>query len=166
MESESTPSSNGPEASEQLLAVERARALVYTRYPVLGPWYPPLFGTWAAAFVAAYALPRWYGLAALGVLLLAGGAVLRWYVGKRGVMPGLRGAPRFIRRRMMAFGLGYSVVVAAIVATYVLIGWRAASILGFVTMTVLVAAYEAAYADAARRDEAALGIEPAAGAPA
>ena len=156
-------SNSGHMAGEQLRAVEQAKALVYTRYPPLTRWYPVVVGVWAAAFVASYAAPTWLSIVLLIGLVAAGGAATRWYVAKRGVMPSLRGAPPAIKREMTAFFIGYGVVIISVVGAYLLVGWRVASMLAFTMFTVLVAVYEARYAGAARRDEAALGIEPAVG---
>jgi len=157
---------SGRLAGDQLRAVEQARAMVYTRYPPLGRWYPVLAGGWAAGFVASYAAPTWLSIMLLFGLLAVGGAGIRWYIGKRGVMPNLRGAPPAIKREMTVFFVGYVVVIAAVVAAYLLVDWWVASILAFSMFTALVAVYETRYAGAARRDEAALGIDPVAGGPA
>lgn len=171
MEPESAPplnlgSNSGHLASEQLRAVEQAQALVYTRYPPLSRWYPAIVGCWAAAFVASYAAPTWLSIVLLVGLIAAGGAGIRWYIGKRGVTPNLRGAPPAIKREMAVFFLGYAAVIASVLAAYQLVGWWVASILAFTMFTVLVAVYEHRYPSAARRDEAALGIDPVVGGPA
>ena len=168
MESESSPlidpgSNSRHLASEQLQAVEQAKALVYTRYPPLNRWYPAIIGCWAAAFVASFAAPTWLSTVLMFGLLVAGGAGMRWYIGKRGVMPSLRGAPPAIKREMSVFFVSYAVAVTSVVAVYQLLGWWVASMLAFTTFAVLVAVYEHRYANAARRDEAALGIDPVGG---
>lgn len=156
---------SGHVAGEQLRAVERAQALVYTRYPPLSRWYPAIVGCWAAAFVASYAAPTWLSVVLLIGLIAAGGAGIRWYIAKRGVTPSLRGAPPAIKREMTLFFVGYAVVITSVAVSYRLVGWRVASILAFTMFTVLVAVYETRYASAARCDEAALGIDPVNGRP-
>ena len=157
---------SGRLANEQLRAVEQARAMVYTRYPPLGRWYPVLAGGWAAGFVASYTAPTWLSIMLLFGLLAVGGAGIRWYIAKRGVMPNLRGAPPAIKREMTVFFVGYAVVIAVVAAVYLLVDWWVASILAFTMFTALVAVYEKRYAGAASRDVAALGIDPVAGGPA
>lgn len=152
-------------AGEQLRAVEQAQALVYTRYPLLSRWYPAIVGCWAAAFVASYAAPTWMPIVLLSGLIAAGGAGIRWYIAKRGVTPSLRGAPPAIKREMTVFFFGYAVVITLVVVAYQLVDWWLASILAFTMFTVFVAVYETRYASAARRDEAALGIDPVLGGP-
>lgn len=159
MESESDrPSTTSATAAHQLTALSQAQLVTHTRYPVLGPWYPPTFAGVAAIFVAAYAAPLWLTIPIWFVVLAAIGAGTRWYLDKRGVFPSARSAPGAIRREMTVFFIGYGASIIAIVAIYAAVSWWAAALTTFVLFTVLITVYEARYLRAARRLEAEAGI--------
>ncbi|MEZ5375753.1 MAG: hypothetical protein R2733_04515 [Acidimicrobiales bacterium] len=153
MESEAAPT-----PLTQLDDLRKAQVLAHTRYPKLGPWYPPLFGAAAAGWVAAYALPVWGSLLVWVVLGSTAGALMRWYVAKRGAAPNPMQAPAPIKHEMVIYLVGLTILIGAILAAYLAIGWWAGALVAFVGFTIGIAVYERRYAEAAHRAEVEAGI--------
>lgn len=160
MESEYGDSESRPDdaAQDHLDALRRAELLTHTRYPKLGPWYPPSFGLLAAVFVAGYAAPLWLGLLIWIATAAIAGFGLGWYVRRRGVMPSMRRAPGAIRREAAIFFTGYLLAIFVICVFLMTVAWWAASIAAFVLMAALVGWYEARFHATARQLEAEAGI--------
>ncbi len=153
MESEAAPS-----PSEQLTDLKRAEVLAHTRYPKLGAWYPPLFGAAAAAWVAAYPLPIWGSLIVWVVIGTVAGTLVQKYIAKRGTAPDPKQAPAPIKREMKIFLAVYSMVIGAIVFSYLAVSWWSASALAFVAFTIGLTIYERRFATAAHQAEVEAGI--------
>lgn len=140
------------ESHELLAEAERAAAAPYIDYPPTPRWYPPAVGVWAAAMLLAVV-----GLedrpAVSGPVVLALVALelwfFSWYRRYRKTWPSMRHAPDEIARAMRRFYQWLVVVVAVCAAVYFLAGLLPAVVAVFLTVTVGLARYEQAYADAA-----------------
>ncbi len=151
-----------PDPTEAAAAARRAQVLVHTRYPSAGRWYPPAAGLWAAAFIAAYALPSIAFVAAAVALVGLAGAWAGYYVNKRGVHPSMSTAPTAIKRAFLGLLAIYAVGVALTYVVFQHVGWWAGALVGGIGFGLIVWDYERRYAIAARRAEAEAGVEPAA----
>ncbi|CAN5605608.1 hypothetical protein BH24ACT15_BH24ACT15_16770 [soil metagenome] len=157
MESEPAASaSSRNSAANQLKALHDAQLSIYTRYPTVSRWYPPIFGLLAAAMVVAFATPPWLTVVLWVVVMCVAGIGVQWYLDTRGVIPSGR-APPAIRREMRLFYVGYCLSIAGVIACYLLVSWWAAALLAFVIFTALITVYEARYARAAEQVASAAG---------
>lgn len=138
--------------------LRRAHILTYTRYPKLGPWYPPLFGALVGLWVCCLGLGRWWfliGGTLIDVVVVAGVAA---YTRRRGVMPRVQDAPVALRRAMGRFLLTLLALALVTTAAYRLLSWPVAAVLAFVALTALVADYERRFARIAAQVERDSGL--------
>jgi hypothetical protein len=134
-----------------LREADRAEAVPWTDYPPTPRWYPPAVGLWAALLTLAFAELDDLRLPAVLALIAIELGFVRWYVRYRnGVMP-TGPAPREFRGAIALFVAGAAVIVAGTAALATLLSPWAGAGLALVTTTALLAWYERAYADAARR---------------
>jgi len=140
------------EIRQALRDADRAEAAPWTDYPRTPRWYPPAVGAWAAVLTLAFTELddglRWLAIAGLIGSELT---FVRWYVRQRkSVMPTGR-PPREFRGAITGFVTGAAGVVLGAAALVTLVGSWAAAGFAFVATTAIIAWYERAYADAARR---------------
>jgi len=145
-------------ARDALREAERAAAAPFVDYPATPLWYSPAVGAWFTALAAIvwYRPDTKYAIPAIVVLIALVGAFVSWHTRVRGTMPTLTGAPRELRGPMLSYGVGV-VVIAAIVIPMGMWEPTAGVIVTFVLVTVGIAAYEGAYARAARAVRKRLG---------
>ena len=146
------------ELRDSLRQADRAEAAPWTDYPPTPRWYPIATGLWAAALTLAFTALE-DGLRLLVLLALIGAelAFVRWYVRYRGGVMPTGPAPREFRRAIALFVLGAAAVVGGAALLVAGVGPWAAAGYTLVTTTVVIAWYEHAYADAARRARERLG---------
>lgn len=139
------------EIRQVLHEAERAEAAPWTDYPPTPRWYPPATGLWAAGLAATFGGldDTTRSLAILGLVLLEA-LFLTWYTRYRGGMWPTGRPPREFRPAIAWFLLGLAVIAGAALALAT-VSLVAAVVLVAVAVTLLVARYEQAYADAARR---------------
>ena len=140
------------EIRDSLRQADRSEAAPWIDYPPTPRWYPIATGVWAAALTVAFTALE-DGLRLLVLLALIGAelAFVRWYVRYRGGVMPTGPAPREFRRAITLFGLGAVTVVGGAYLLIVTVSpWVAAGYVLVSTMAV-IAWYEHAYADAARR---------------
>jgi hypothetical protein len=133
---------------------DRAEAAPWTDYPPTPRWYPPAVGVWAALLTLVFTGfddHHSLRLGAIMALIAVELGFVRWYVRYRnGVMP-TGPAPREFRGAIVRFVAGAAVIVSGAAAlAAVVAAWLAAGF-ALIATTVLLAWYERAYADAARR---------------
>lgn len=145
-------------AAAALDELRRSQITPYTRYPRLGPWYPPVCGAVAALWVVFLGLGGlWLSLGGMALnLVTIGGAVA--YTRRRGANPRLQDAPPEIRKAMAAFFLGLAACVGFVIVAYRAVSWVGGAVVAFVAFTALIAVYEQVYARAAQRAERASGL--------
>jgi hypothetical protein len=140
------------EVREVLREADRAEAAPWTDYPPTPRWYPPAVGVWAALITLALtSLESEIRLPAVLALIAVELGFVRWYVRyRKGVMP-TGPAPREFRHAIFAFvGGAAAVVLGAVVLATQVDAWVAAAFV-LVVVPGVIAWYEHAYADAARR---------------
>ncbi|WP_182354657.1 hypothetical protein [Flaviflexus huanghaiensis] len=140
--------------ADELRELERSEAAPYINQPSAPFWLAPVFGSWFAAYVAAFAL--WnvsIGLFILSMVALS--AVIGLFVGSLVrqydtlPMPGRGNPPPEIRREYRVYGSG-----AALIGGLVVVGWRFAGLglavaLAFVLVSVGYHVYVRRYENAA-----------------
>ncbi|QRY63358.1 hypothetical protein JVX90_03750 [Gordonia sp. PDNC005] len=138
-------------ARDALREAERAAAAPFVDYPPTPPWYSPAVGAWFTCLAAIvwYRPDTKFAIPAMIVLIALVGAFVAWHTRVRGTMPTLTGAPRELRGPMLAYAAGV-VVIAAVVIPLGMWEPLAGVLATFVLVTAGIAAYEAAYARAAR----------------
>ena len=139
------------EIRQVLHEAERAEAAPWTDYPPTPRWYPPATGLWATLLTAVFggldgSTRSLFVLALVAVELV----FIRWYTRYRGGMWPTGRPPREFRPAIAWFLLGLAVITGAALALAT-VSLVAAVVLVAVAVTLLVARYEQAYADAARR---------------
>lgn len=140
------------EIREALRDADRAEAAPWTDYPPTPRWYPPAVGVWAALLTLAFGLLGDVArMVAILVLVAVEVTFLAWYIRYRGGVMPTGPAPREFRRAIWLF-VGALVLVVALTAAVALATspWLGAAV-ALVTVTAVVAWYEQAYAEAARR---------------
>ncbi|HEY0952025.1 hypothetical protein [Nocardioides sp.] len=139
------------EIRQALREAERAEAAPWTDYPPTPRWYPPATGLWAAGLTAVLGgldgLLHSLGVLSLVILELA---FLRWYTRYRGGMWPTGRPPREFRSAIAWFLVALALIAGAALALAT-VSLVAAVGLVAVSVTLVVARYEQAYADAARR---------------
>lgn len=139
------------EIRDTLRGAERAEAAPWTDYPPTPRWYPPATGIWAGALTLTFGglddLTR--SLAILGLVGVEV-AFIRWYTAYRGGMWPTGRPPREFRPAIAWFLTGLAVIAAGALALAI-VSLGAAALWVVVAVTLLVARYERAYAEAARR---------------
>ena len=135
-----------------LRQADRAEAAPWTDYPPTPRWYPVAVGAWAALLTLAFTeLGRDLRIPAVLALIAVEVGFLRWYVRYRGgVMPSGR-APREFRRAILGFVAGATAVVLAIFGLVGAVGGWVGAAGALLLVPVVIAWYERAYAEAARR---------------
>jgi len=139
------------EVRQALREAERAEAAPWTDYPPTPRWYPPATGLWGAGLTAAFgALDG--ATRSLGLLALVAAEVvfIRWYTRYRGGMWPTGRPPREFRPAIAWLLAALAVIAGAALALATVSLWAAVALVA-VAVTLLVARYEQAYADAARR---------------
>ena len=145
-------------AAAALDELRRSQIAAFTRYPRLGPWYPPVCGLVAGLWVTFLGLgSHWLAIGGL-VLNLVTILGARAYTRRRGVAPRLGQAPPAIRRAMTWFVVTLAAVIGVVVVVYRAVSWPAAAVVAFVAVTAFIAVYEEAYARAAAHDERDSGL--------
>lgn len=140
------------EIREQLRAADRAEASPWVDYPPTPRWYPPATGAWAALLTLAVGvLDDGARVAAILALVAVEGCFLGWYVRYRGGVMPAGPAPREFRGAIMAFVGALVAVIAGVVALAALVAPWAGAVLALCGVAAVIAWYERAYADAARR---------------
>lgn len=137
--------------TEQLAAVERAKAAPYVDYPRTPAWYPAAAGLWVGAMIIAVTNLESSKLWALAVAALVGAefAFIRWYSSYRSVWPRLRGAPSEVASTMRTWIiLAIGVIIAVFVVAVLTSTWIAAATAAVLT-TAWATLYERRYAAAA-----------------
>ncbi|CAI9407360.1 hypothetical protein [Nocardioides sp. T2.26MG-1] len=139
------------EIRRALHEADRAEAAAWTDYPPTPRWYPPATGLWAAGLTLVFGgLDGSARALALLALVVVEVGFIRWYTGYRGGMWPTGRPPREFRPAI-AWLLGALAVVVAAALASATVSLGAAALLVAVAVTLLVARYERAYADAARR---------------
>lgn len=140
------------EIRQALRDADRAEAAPWTDYPPTPRWYPAATGIWAALVTLAFTeLGKDARIPAVLALIAVELGFVRWYVRYRGgVMPSGR-APREFRHAILGFVAGAVVIVLAVVGLVAAVGGWAGAAFALVIVPVVIAWYERAYADAARR---------------
>ena len=140
------------EIRQTLREADRAEAAPWTDYPPTPRWYPPAVGAWAALLTLAFTeLDGGLQWLALAALIGAELGFVRWYVRYRNsVMPTGR-PPREFRGAIALFVAAAAVLVLGTGALAALVAPWAGAAFAFVGTTLVIAWYERAYADAARR---------------
>lgn len=139
------------EIERALREADRAEAAPWVDYPPTPRWYPPAVGVWAGLLTVAFTeLEGSLRTAVLLGLVAAEFGFLRWYVRyRKSVMPTGR-PPREFRTAIGLFVLGAIAVVGGTAALVQTSTWLGAAYT-VVSATLIIAWYERAYADAARR---------------
>lgn len=139
------------EIRETLREAERAEAAPWTDYPPTPRWYPPATGLWAGALTLVlgglHDSTRSLAVLALLVVELV---FIRWYTRYRGGVWPTDRPPREFRPALAWLLAGLAVIVAGALGLATINVWAAVALVT-VAVTLLVARYEQAYADAARR---------------
>lgn len=146
------------EVRRVLREADRAEAAPWTDYPPTPRWYPPAVGVWAALITLAFTeLHDPVRLPAVLALIAVEIGFVRWYVRYRGGVMPTGPAPREFRGAILGYVAAAAVVVLGAGALAAAVAGWAGAAFALVTTTILIAWYERAYADAARRARERLG---------
>lgn len=146
------------EIREQLRLAERAEAAPYVDYPSTPWWYYPLTASWAAAFVAVFALDGPAFAIGVVTLVVAELAFLAWLHRWHGALPspGQPGTPPEVAAAYRRYFLGLAGVVLVVALTAWLVAVPVGAVLAFVLVGGGLLAYEHDYARAADEVKARL----------
>ena len=134
-----------------LREAERAEAAPWTDYPPTPRWYPPATGLWAAGLALAFGgLDDRDRALTLVVLVTLELVFLRWYTRYRGGMWPTGRPPREFRPAIAWFLAALTAVAAAAFALAA-VSLPVMVVFVGIAVTLILARYEQAYADAARR---------------
>ena len=157
----SVPESGPSDTHSTLDELARAEVLAHTRYPILGAWYPFVGGSAVGLWLTSFAIRDLFGfplriLVTIGVL-----AGLGAYNRKRRTMPRLSSSPAEIKSVMVKYLIGLAVFAAVVFGLWQMTKWWIVALGAAVEAAVLLAVYERAFDEAARRAERAAGISDA-----